>query len=107
MRSVWRFLRQWWWAFLAVAGGLTILIWRILMARSGAQLDPEIVPGPTFADRARDEVERVRLEGEVEKAKVTAQADAQRAELDRIEEVGRSDPRAARRQLSDFLTRSL
>ncbi len=110
MQAAWRFIRQWWWAFVAVASGIFLLAWR-LMARGGGNDPFSTLPGepprPTFSERAEEKVERVRLEGEVEKAKVNTTAEASRAELERIEEVGKTDPRAARRQLSDFLTRSL
>lgn len=68
--------------------------------------EPNDAP-PKFLDKARVEVERIHLEGEVEKARVRATADAQRAELDRIEEQGREDPVAAREALSAFLNNNL
>lgn len=106
MKQVSRFIRRWWWAFVAVAAGVFVLVWRLMAVRKTSP-DPVPVQVPTIADRARQEVDRVVLEGEVEKAKVTAQADAQREELSRIEEVGKTNPREARRQLSDWLTRNL
>lgn len=101
-----RFVRRWWWAFVGVAMGIFVLVWRLMAIRqpSSGQLPAQL---PTIADRARQEVERVRLEGEVEKARVVASADAQRVELDQIEEVAKENPREARRQLSTWLSRNL
>ena len=106
MKQVSRFVRRWWWAFVAVAAGIFVLVWRLLAIRQ-PKADPEPSPVPALADRARVEVERIQLEGEVEKAKVSAQAEVQKAELERIEEMGKSDPREARRLLSLWLTRNL
>lgn len=108
MTKVWRFIRQWWWLFLAVAGTVLAVVWRLMVmkpSRGGtASTEPKL---PSFADRAHEEVERVRLEGEVEKARVTATADVHRAEIDRIEDLGTTDPKAARRQLAGWLGRNL
>lgn len=107
MNHVRRFVRQWWWAFVAVAGGVFLLVWRILASRPGGEpIDPPATT-PTLSERAKVEVERVRLEGEVEKAKVTATADAHREEIARIEETGKTDPKEARRQLAAHLARNL
>lgn len=108
MTAAWRFIRQWWWAFVAVAATVFFVVWRFTTrpgkGTGGGGTDP--LP-PTLADRAKQEVERVRLEGEVEKAKVTATAEAQRSEIERIEEVGKTDPKEARRQLAGWLGRNL
>lgn len=104
MTKVWRFIRRWWWVFVAVAAGLFLVAWR-LMAKPGGSDQPVPPQVPTLAERARQEVERVRLEGEVEKARAKAAADAQRAEIARIEELGESQPAEARRQLADWLQR--
>ena len=105
MKKAWRFVRQWAWAILAAAGGLLFLVWRVMAMRSPVQTDQ---PGtPTVSDRAKVEVERIRLEGEVEKAKVTAVAEVHREEIARIEEVGKSDPKEARRQLASWLNDNL
>lgn len=108
MKQAWRFIRQWWWAFVGIAGGIFLLVWRIIASKpgGGAVIDPP-VPTPTLSERAKVEVERVRLEGEVEKAKVAATADAHREEIARIEETGKTDPKEARRQLAAHLARNL
>lgn len=109
MRHIWRAIRKYWWAFLA---GLAAVIGIILGAvtfrgRRNTTPDPTTPSPPTFKERAEQQVERVRLEGEVEKAKVTATADAQREVLDQIEETGKDDPAEARRQLARFLSANL
>ena len=104
MNAVGRFIRKWWWVFLIAAVTVAFVVWRILRPTSNPT-DP-LVP-PKFLDRAHDEVERIHLEGEVEKARVRATADAQRAELDRIEEQGKEDPQAAREALSGWLNANL
>lgn len=110
MKQAWRWVRQWWWVIVAAVAGILGLVWRIMAAqpkRGGDGVDPLLPPPPTLTERANVEVERVRLEGEVEKARVTATADAHRAELDRIEETAKADPAAARRQLAGFLAKNL
>jgi len=106
MTQVWRTVRKWWWVLVAVAAGIFLIAWR-LMAKPGGPDQPVPPQVPTLADRARQEVERVRLEGEVEKARAKAAADAQRSEIDRIEELGQSKPVEARRQLAEWLQRNL
>jgi len=64
-------------------------------------------PQKTYKDRAKDEVERVRLEGEVARARVRAKALAQKVQLDEIEVVGTKDPVEARRQLASWLQNNL
>lgn len=104
VKKVWRFLKQSWWWILLIVGGVFLAIWKI--GDRGGKDAPE-PQGPTFTERARGEIERVRLEGELEKARVTARADAQRAELDTIEEVGRDNPAEGRRQLANWLSSNL
>lgn len=104
MKKAWRFVRQWAWAILAAAGGLLLLVWRVMAMKSPVQTEPGT---PTVSDRAKVEVERIRLEGEVEKAKVAAVAEVHREEIARIEEVGKSDPKEARRQLASWLNDNL
>lgn len=108
MKQAWRFVRQWWWLIVAVVATVIAVVWGFMSkpGRGNGGGPPAPLP-PTFADRAKEEVERVRLEGEVEKARVTATADAQRAEIDRIEEVGKTDPKAARAQMASWLGRNL
>ena len=106
MKVVWRWLRTWWWTILIgvlVVGGLAVAI---LMPRGKNEDDGVELP-PKFLDKARDQVERIHLEGEVEKARVRATAEAQSAELDRIEEQGKENPVAAREALSGWLNTNL
>lgn len=107
MKAVWRFIRRWWWTILigvAIVGG--VVLWVLTAGRSNSR-KKEPTPGEppirTFKDIAVEQVERVRLEGEVEKARAMATADAQRAEIDRIEEMGQTDPAEARRQMAAVL----
>ncbi len=101
---VWRFIRRWWWVFAAGAAGLgTTLFYLFLANRS----DYPEQPRSDFRDRAQKEVERVRLEGEIEKAKVTVRAETQHEELTRIEELGKEDPVEARKRLSSWLNNHL
>jgi hypothetical protein len=107
VKLVWRFIKRWWWTFLvgaaAIAGVLVlILIPRDQRPRAGGE-----TPKRTFKDKAKEEVERVRLEGEVEKARITATADVHREEIDRIEEIGQTDPAEGRRQLAAWLASNL
>lgn len=104
MKAAGRFIRKWWWTFLIGALVVGFFAWRILRPTSNPTLAP---PPPKLLDKAREEVERIHLEGEIEKVRVRATADAQRAELDRIEEQGEEDPKAAREALSDFLNANL
>jgi len=102
--KVWRFLRQWWWLFLLGALIVAGVLWAILANRGPNGEPPPPLP---FLDVAKNEVEKVRLEGEVEKARIAATADAQRSELDRIEAVGENNPVEARRQVADWLAANL
>jgi hypothetical protein len=111
MRKVWRFIKRWWWAFLAVIAAILGVVAAILVGGSkrseGREPKPGETPKQTFRERAQEEVERVRLEGEIERARITATADAKREELDDIEAVGETDPAEARRQLASWLTSNL
>jgi hypothetical protein len=98
MEKVWRALRQAWWLVVglvaAVMGVGALLVFRA----SG--------PKP-LRERAREEVERVRLEGELEKARQKVLAQVQRAELRHIEQQAKEDPKGARRNLAAWLQRNL
>jgi len=106
--KVWRFIRRWWWAFLAglaaVLGGVAAILLR-------PKPKPEPLhgqlPQPTFKERAQDQVERVRLEGEIERARITERAETRREELDEIETIGKNDPAEGRRQLARWLQGNL
>lgn len=102
--EAWRFIRKWWWTFLVGAAIVAFVVWRIV--RNPPEKGEEDIP-PQFLEAAKDQVARVQLEGEVEKARTRATADAQRAEIDRIEGVGQEDPREGRRQMADWLSRNL
>ena len=108
MRAVWRFIKRWWWTFLlgaAAVGGVVLLI--LLPKKDETTPMPGEPPRRTFKDRAKVEVERVRLEGEVEKARTKATADVQREQIDQIEEVGKEDPEEGRRQMAAWLAANL
>jgi len=111
MRKVWRFIKRWWWAFLAVLAAVLGVVAAILVGGSRRSENREPKPGElpkrTFRERAQEEVERVRLEGEIERARITATADAKREELDDIEQIGKADPAEARRQLASWLSANL
>lgn len=102
--KVWRFIREWWWIFVAGAAAIGGVILALVLNPSP---EPEEEKPPSYKDKAQNEVEKVRLEGEIEKARVTATADAQRAELDEIEAVGENDPAEGRRQMADWLAANL
>lgn len=112
MDKVWRFLRQAWWLVVgllaAVMGVGALLVFRRSEGRSEATtLRPgQNTPKP-LRERAREEVERVRLEGELEKAQKRVTAQAQQAELHRIEQEAKEDPAAARRNLAAWLRENL
>ena len=99
MTTVWRFIRRWWWAFLmglaAVAGAIAVAILR--PRKPSIESSPGYVPPKTFKERAAEQVERVRFEGEIEKARVETRAEIENDELDEIERVGENDPAAGRR----------
>lgn len=84
-------------------GGIAVAI--LMPRNSDGGTDVEVPP--KLIDKARSQVERIHLEGEVEKARVRATADAHRSELDRIEEQGKEDPVAAREALSTWLNANL
>ena len=109
MADAWRKVRQYWWVALAVLGGIAAVVFRLLAGNKqpSAQPGPTAPQPPTFSEHAQTQVERVHLEGEVEKARITATADAHQAEIDRIEETGKTDPKEARKQLAGFLARNL
>lgn len=65
------------------------------------------IPSKTFVERARSEVEKVHLEGEVEKAKVRTVAEVQIKEIETIEKKGKEDPAQARKDLAAFLAANL
>jgi hypothetical protein len=102
MRKVRRWLKRWWWTF--VLGAATIAGFMIWLLLPKPKRDSSDGPPPkTFKEKAQEQVERVRLEGEVEKARVAAKAESQNEQLDQIEEVGKDDPAEARRRLATWM----
>lgn len=112
MDKVWRFFRQAWWLVVglvaAVMGVGALLVFRGSGGRPEATTwrPGQETPKP-LRERAREEVERVRLEGELEKAHKRAYAQVQRAELRHIEQQAKEDPKGARRNLATWLQRNL
>jgi len=105
MKNVMRFIRKWWWLVilgLAMAGWI---IWKVFGPRMPGAAPPTQLP--KFIDLARAEVERVHLEGEVEKAKVRTEATGQVKQIEAIEEKGKTDPATARKELASFLAANL
>jgi len=104
MKKIVRFIRRWWWAVILLAAAVGWFLWQML----GGSREPGPPPKPPkFLDLARNEVEKVHLEGEVEKAKVRTVAKVQNEQIDAIEEKGKKDPAAARKELADFLAANL
>lgn len=104
MVKIKRFFRRWWWAIM-IAAAATLWLLREMFTpikAPGWQLPP-----PKFLEKAKVEVERVRLEGEVEKAKVRATADVQREQIEAIEEEGKEDPAKAREEMAAWLAKNL
>lgn len=109
MGAVWRFVRKFWWAFL---GGFAFVLGAAITIFTRPCDNEREHPGErqrmmTFRQRAAQQVEKVRLEGEIEKARVQARADCQREQLDEIEHIGENDPAEGRRRLAAWLTRNL
>ena len=65
------------------------------------------VPKKPFKQQAAEQAERVRLEGEVEKARVKARAQIEDDELDEIERIGDNDPAEGRKRLARWLSEHL
>jgi hypothetical protein len=105
--NVWRFIRRWWWAFLAaiaaILGVIASIFFRSTRYSDVAHDPSEEKPRQSFKERAEKEVELVKLEGEIEKARVEAIADVMNQELDNIETLGKENPVEARRQLALWL----
>ena len=109
LKKIWRFIKRWWWTVLigaAAVGGA--LLWMLKPKVRRRNIDPAgLPPQRTFKEKAREEVERVRLEGEIEKVRVKATADVHREKLDEIEIIGRNDPAEGRRELANWLSSNL
>lgn len=93
----------------AAVGGLFLAILtpscrrRIPNPGAGANVYPQ----HTFREKAEREVEVIKLEGDVEKARVSVRAETQREQIDEIEAVGKDDPAEGRRQMARFLRNNL
>lgn len=108
MKAVTRFVRKWWWLILLGVAVVFAIVWQVLKGKSGtAPIDDLVVPKKTFVEKARDEVEKVHLEAEVEKAKVRAEAKSQMEQIKAIEEKGKTEPKKAREDLAAFLSANL
>lgn len=79
----------------------------LLLPKPRQDSPSEDVPVKTLKERAQEQVERVRLEGEIERARVVATAEAQREQLENIDIVGKDNPAEARKQLASWLARNL
>lgn len=108
-KKVWRFVRRWWWAFLMVAAAVAGAVAAAILkpGETNIEASPGQPPAKTFKERAQEQVERVRLEGEIERARVQAKAQAQQEQLDEIEQIGENDPAEGRRRLASFLQGTL
>lgn len=111
MDRVWRALRLSWWLVVGVGAAAVGLLAVLVFWRQGRREAITWRPGmqvkKPLRERAQEEVERVRLEGELEKAKAKAYAQTQRAELRRIENRGKEDPKVARQHLARWLQDNL
>lgn len=88
----------------AIVGAIATIL---LRPKPGIEESPGYVPPKTFKERAAEQVEYVRLEGEIEKARVQTKAEIEDDELDEIEQIGENDPVEGRRLLSRWLTQNL
>lgn len=107
MIKVWRWLKRWWWTIVVGAATVAGFVFWLLLPKPKRDSTPGQPPPKTFKERAQEQVERVQLEGEIEKARVAAKAEAQNEQLDNIEVIGQEDPAEARRQLASWLTQNL
>lgn len=109
MKAVQRFIRKWWWLILLGLAVLFTVLWKVLSGGRGgsAPIGDLVVPKQTFVEKARDQVEKVHLEAEVEKAKVRTVAKEQMKQIEAIEEKGKTEPKKAREDLAAFLAANL
>jgi len=109
MKSVLRFVRKWWWAALVVLAIIFTVLWKLLTGKRGGaeSIATTFDPPKTLVDKARDQVEKVHLEGEVEKAKTKTVAQEQIKQIEAIEAKGKTEPKVARKELADFLAANL
>lgn len=105
MKKIERFIRRYWWVIILGAGIVFSIVWKIFGPR-GTPVD-DSVSAPTFVEKARDKIERVHLEGEVEKAKIRATADAEKKVIEAIEKKGETDPKGAREDIAAWIAANL
>ena len=110
--KIWRFTKKWWWTF--VLGAITVLsfVGGILFfdARKKEEENRKIDDfhrKPTYKERAATQIERIQLEGEIERARIETRYEERKAEIDKIEEIGKDDPVEARRRLASWLNNNL
>jgi|SRR5210317_201383 len=97
------FLRKWWWIVASCAALVAYVVMKLFLRPRNS----DVVPPPEFLSKARNEIEKARLEGEIEKAKAKATADVHREQLNQIEEKAKRSPAEARKELSEWLMRNL
>jgi hypothetical protein len=112
-----RFLRKsWWWIVLILssvilgAAGVMFLGRRkqdVIDGDEGSHFPERLGRARRERLRAELELERVRLEAEVERARAQSVAGAEQARIDEIEQIGETDPAAARRALASWLSNNL
>lgn len=118
--AILRFLKKSWYWVVLVASSFFLGLIGVLFLRRKYGPNGEVIaddPGSHFPERigavrerrlrAEFEIERIQLESEVARARVSAVADVQRAELDQIQRTGEADPVAARMELAAWIGRNL
>lgn len=107
-KRAWRFLRKYWWVFLSVLAAVAGVVIAIL-SRDRTTTPPGLIkPTPkTFKERAQEQVERIQLEGEIERARIQTKAESENADLDEIERIGNDDPVEGRKRLAEWLRANL
>jgi hypothetical protein len=96
-----RFMRKWWWAFLAGFAAVIGILIGTLFRGGGGGGDQK----PKFREKAKLEVAKIDAEAKYEKAVAVAEVKAKQAELEKIEKV--EDPVERRDELAKFLKDNL
>lgn len=108
MKIFWRFVRRWWWALLmGVATVLGAVASVLLRPKPDIGRGLGYVQKKPFKEGAAEKIERIRLEGEVERARVKVRAQIEGDELDEIERIGENNPSEGRRRLATWLSQNL
>lgn len=109
MKAAIRFVRKWWWLALMLLAIIFSVLWKLLTGKRGSAepITQGLEPSPTLVEKARDQIEKVHLEGEVEKAKTRTVAEEQIKRIEAIEEKGKTHPKVARKELAEFLAANL